>query len=523
MPDYLVREQPIAQVPGFAQEAEMSHLQDVITAMHGRKVVVIGEAILDSYSNGTVSRICPEAPVPVVTVDTHTDAPGGAANLAANAAALGADVTLLSVVGADEQARTLADSLLRCGVDPGGLVLSLARETLSKHRIAASGQMLVRHDRGTTTALSYDEENQLIAALEAHIPTVEVVMVSDYSYGVLTERVRDAIQTLRRAHGTALFVDSRRLTWYRALSPTIVKPNFVETCKLVGEAAARAIRESADPAAAQAVLEATGAELALITNDSDGAVIVRNGSAPCQVAAGHSGQAFPAGAGDTFGATFTLAHVSGATHSIAGELASTAAAIVVGEDGTSTCSADRLRAALASPRKVCSSVAALRPALSRYAAEGRRVVFTNGVFDLLHAGHISYLDRSRQLGDVLIVGLNSDASARALKGRGRPVNSLEERARVLAALDCVDHVVPFEGLTACDLIREVRPAIFTKGGNQDESNLPEAPLVRQLGGVVRILPLIEHESTTAIIQRILAAGSSRRRRGRTPRTSGSTA
>jgi D-beta-D-heptose 7-phosphate kinase / D-beta-D-heptose 1-phosphate adenosyltransferase len=212
-----------------------------------------------------------------------------------------------------------------------------------------------------------------------------------------------------------------------------------------------------------------------------------------------------AGAGDTFAVALALGLAAGADGPAAAELAAAAAAVVVGKEGTAVCSADELRRAVGGEQKYIPDRARLAELARAYRAQGRRVVFTNGCFDLLHRGHTTYLGRAKALGDVLIVGLNADASIRRLKGAGRPINTLEDRAQVLAALSCVDHVAPFDEDTPEALIRCVRPHVFVKGGDYAREQLPEAPLVEALGGEVRILPFLEDRSTTGIIDRILAA------------------
>jgi D-beta-D-heptose 7-phosphate kinase/D-beta-D-heptose 1-phosphate adenosyltransferase len=216
-------------------------------------------------------------------------------------------------------------------------------------------------------------------------------------------------------------------------------------------------------------------------------------------------QPHPAGAGDTFLAALGLALAAGAGTPAAAEIASLAAAVVVRKEGTVVCSAQQLVAGLAGDTKRAADRAALGDRLRYERSLGRRVVFTNGCFDILHAGHVSYLSRAKSLADVLVVGINSDASVRRLKGPGRPINGLEDRLSVLAALSCIDFIVPFDEATPEALIRELQPDIFVKGGDYTLGMLPEAAVVEEFGGEVRILPYVDERSTTAIIDRIRAA------------------
>ena len=209
-----------------------------------------------------------------------------------------------------------------------------------------------------------------------------------------------------------------------------------------------------------------------------------------------------AGAGDTFASALALALAAGAPTSTAAELASAAAAVVVGKERTATCSAQELREFVSAEGKYVSDLGRLAARVEFYRRQGEKVVFTNGCFDILHRGHITYLNRAKALGDVLIVGVNSDDGIRRLKGPDRPINSLEDRVQVLAALSCIDHLVAFDEDTPCNLIRAIRPHVFVKGGDYTRERLPEAPLVEELGGVVHILPYLQDRSTTGLIERI---------------------
>jgi D-beta-D-heptose 7-phosphate kinase/D-beta-D-heptose 1-phosphate adenosyltransferase len=220
-----------------------------------------------------------------------------------------------------------------------------------------------------------------------------------------------------------------------------------------------------------------------------------------------------AGAGDTFTSTLALALAAGAAATQAAELASAAAAVVVGKERTAACTAQELREVLGALGKYVPDLTRLAARAEFYRRQGRTVVFTNGCFDILHKGHVSLLHRARALGDVLIVGVNSDAGIRRLKGPSRPINTLEDRVQVLAALGCVDHLIAFDEDTPCNLIRALRPQVFVKGGDYTRERLPEAPLVEELGGVVHILPSVEAHSTTGLIEKIQGQGPARSEEG----------
>jgi len=342
---------------------------------------------------------------------------------------------------------------------------------------------------------------------------VEAVIISDYAYGIITPGLRSQLQDLQHRSPRVLLVDARDLTTYRGLRPTAVKPNFEEASELLAlpRLAAYSRAEALRLHGAR-ILELTGAQIAAVTLDRDGALVFEAGGQVHTTTARATRNARVAGAGDTFSAAFALGLAADAGAAAAAGLATAAATLVVGKEGTVACTASELREFLTSDGKYIGDRAALVSRIEAYRRQGRRVVFTNGCFDILHSGHITYLNRARGVDDVLVVGLNADASVRRLKGPERPINPLEDRARVLAALTCVDHVVPFEEDTPVEIIRVLRPDLYVKGGDYTEETLPEAPLVRSLGGEVQILPFVDDRSTTGIIDRIRKSPPSSRRR-----------
>ncbi len=481
------------------------HLPRLIEAFAGLDLLVIGEAMLDTYLDGTTGRLCREAPVPIVALDGRRDAPGGAANSAVNARSLGARVRFLSVVGDDPEAATLRRALGARGVAADDLLVEPGRRTLTKTRVVAASQLLVRFDGGSTGPVAPATERRLIDRLtEAHA-TSDAVIVSDYGYGILTPRVIDALADLQARNPRVLIVDAKDLPSYRRAGPTAVKPNHAEAVALLGSDAPRpsaAGRAEAIAAASPLILERTGARIAAVTLDVDGALVVERDRPPYRTYARAEHHARAAGAGDTYLAALALGLAAGADTPTAAELASAAAAVVVGQEGTAACSARELSARVAPGSKPAGDLAALVARLDAERRRGARVVFTNGCFDILHRGHVTYLGDAKALGDILVVGVNSDAGIRRLKGPARPINTLDDRVEVLAALSCVDHLVPFDEDTPCALIRAIRPDVFVKGGDYTRDRLPEASLVEELGGVVRILPLVPQRSTTRTIERI---------------------
>jgi D-beta-D-heptose 7-phosphate kinase/D-beta-D-heptose 1-phosphate adenosyltransferase len=483
----------------------MNHaLANHLDAFFGLRVLVVGEAMLDSYLEGGSSRLCPEAPVPVVAVASRRDAAGGAANTAVNLRALGARVSFLSVVGDDAEASLLGRRLAEQGVETDHLLVQPGRRTLSKHRVCAGGQILVRFDQGDSNPIDGHREKSLLERLRELFACCDAVVLSDYGYGVLTPAVIAVLADLQRRSPRVVVADSKQWSAFRQVGLTAIKPNYAEALQMLGLS-----DEDVSDSRAEWVLrqekriwEVTAARIAAVTLDREGAVIFERGRPPYRTYANSPSRGCPSGAGDTFLAAFALALAAGAETSTAAEIASSAAAVVVGKEGTSICSAAELRDRLTAEGTPSGGRARLVVELAEHRRLGRRIVFTNGCFDILHRGHVSYLRRARELGDVLVVGVNSDASIRRLKGPTRPINTLEDRLAVLAALRCVDHLVPFDEDTPHELIRVVRPDVFVKGGDYTRDRLPEAGLVEELGGIVRILPLVEDRSTTSLIDRI---------------------
>ena len=477
---------------------------EIIEDFRRLTVLVIGEAMLDSYLRGTADRLCREAPVPIVTVTEREDAPGGGANTAVNVRSLGAQVHLLSIVGDDDEGRLLHQTLAEHGVATEAVLPWPGRRTHAKHRVMAGAQMLVRFDLGSTEPLDAGAEAALETRLRALWSDCDAVIISDYGYGILSPRVTRAIAELQARQPRVLVADSKDLARFRALGVTAVKPNYDELRALLGAARLPDDQSRADAVAAMGhdILDLTGARIVAATLDTDGGVIIERGRPAHRVYARPTSHARAAGAGDTFVSALTLALAAGADTPAAAEIASAAAAVVVARDGTAACAADELRAALTGAEGRLIDLESLVARVRLYRQAGQRIVFTNGCFDLLHRGHITLLNRAKALGDVLIVGLNADASVARLKGEGRPIMGLEDRAQVMSALSCVDHIVAFDDDTPRDLLRVIRPDIVVKGGDYTRESLPEATLVEALGGVVRILPLLHDRSTRGIIDQI---------------------
>jgi D-beta-D-heptose 7-phosphate kinase/D-beta-D-heptose 1-phosphate adenosyltransferase len=483
---------------GVLGEGDDRDLSSLLRRFADASVAVIGDLIYDAYLDGVAARLSREAPVPVVAVRERREAAGGAANVAVNLAALGAQVRLFSVIGDDEAGTRLLAIADRHGVDVEGVVVSPRRVTCSKRRVLAEGQMIVRFDEGTEAPLEQSDERRLCRLAGEGLAPVDAVIVSDYGAGVLTDALLDRI--LARRKSVPLIVDARDPRRFRRARPDICTPNFDETAPMLAPETASADRVSAVMAASEQVLGATGAEVVVVTLDRDGAVVLERGRPPHRVYTDAVAERCATGAGDTLIAALAMATVAGADPATAAEIASAAAAVVVAKPGTATCSPSELRLRLLPGGKLIPDAARLAAEGERHRREGRRVALANGCFDILHRGHVALLNEAKSLADVLIVAVNADESVRRLKGSLRPVNRLADRVEVLAALSCVDHIVTFEEDRPTELIRALRPDLLVKGGDYTAETVPEAGLVRELGGRVHIVDHVPSHSTTRIVE-----------------------
>ncbi len=486
-------------------------LHSIAAQFPALKAVVIGDAMLDAYCEGAARRFCPDAPAPVIDVQSRREFRGGAANTAANLASLGAQTSLLSVIGDDEPGDRLAGDVAGLGIDLC-LARSPDRKTLVKQRVMAGDQVLLRLDEGTTGPIDVWAQRRLGGWLAARVRDADVVIVSDYGYGVMTPALIDLLgELLSSPHRPLVAIDARDPSRYRPLGATVVKPNMREAAAILklpddrGECV-RALMNGAK----DRLLDACGAQMAAVTLDRDGAMILQRDARPYRTAAATVHKPQVSGAGDTYLAALSLALAAGASTAEAADLASAAAAVVVAKPYTATCSAEELSLQPASGPAPCSLTEIARIA-QQHRQAGRKVVLTGGCFDILHRGHVTCLRRARSMGDVLIVAVNTDASVARLKGPTRPINSLADRLCVLAALGSVDYLVPFDDATPCGVVEAVRPDVFVKGGDYVREALPETPIVERYGGRVEIVPFVESRSTTGLITRI--------RGGREPRTS----
>ena len=484
----------------------MSDLVGLVRGMGSPLVVVLGDAMLDRYVFGRVNRISPEAPIMVLRATREEDRPGGAASVAINIVALGGRARLVGFVGRDDAGRRLRELAVRHGVGADGLVDANAHETTLKTRMVAGRagghQQVLRVDREDTSPYDDDDERRLLAAFEDALDGASGVVLSDYAKGALSARVaREAIR-LARAAGLPVIVDPKVRDYGRYRGATIVTPNRKEA----REATGLGLRDRDEiVVAGQQIAERADADAAVITLDKDGIALVRRDGDARVVSTTPRKVHDPTGAGDVVCATLGVALADGLSLDDAVLLANVAGGVEVGKVGVQPVSRDEVVEALGTRTAVGHRVVALdelRDVLREHRALGRTIVFTNGCFDILHAGHVRYLAAARAEGDLLVVGLNSDASVRRLKGESRPVNCESDRAELLASLAAVDFVVVFDDDTPQALVEEVAPDVLVKGEDYRDQVVVGRELVERRGGRVVLVPLLGGRSTTGLIDRI---------------------
>lgn len=477
-------------------------LQERWKAAH---VWVVGDVMLDRWIRGDAERISPEAPVPVVRVTERTASLGGAANVARSVVALGASVTLAGVVGDDDAGHRVIALASALGVDTGALLPSV-RPTTSKVRVMAHGQQLVRYDTEDATPLESAVAKQLIAQLE-RAGKPDAIIASDYAKGVLTAEVFAWLSAFAKTHDVPLLVDPKTADFSRYQGATVITPN-------AGEFAAAAMRYDDTPVdlddtfamgrAARQMADDADAGALLITLGARGMAVWQRDLPMARVGATARRVYDVTGAGDTVMATLTLGLVAGLSLVDAAALANRAAGLAVERPGAAEITARELAATLAEPERTRGALDddSLAARLAWWRLRGETVVFTNGCFDLIHTGHLSLLEQAAAFGDILVVGLNSDASVSRLKGPTRPLNNERDRAEILTALSCVDAVVIFGEDTPMELLKRVKPDVLVKGADYTLDRVVGRTEVESWGGRVALAQLVDGRSTTNVVERI---------------------
>jgi D-beta-D-heptose 7-phosphate kinase/D-beta-D-heptose 1-phosphate adenosyltransferase len=467
------------------------------------RLFVIGDLMLDEYLWGEVDRISPEAPVQVVSIQKEDYTLGGAGNVVNNAVSLGAKVAVAGVIGAGRNGQLLLTRFNELGVDTAGIIQEVDRRTTKKTRIIAANQHVLRIDRETNQDVSEPTLEKMIHYIEDKMSDIDVVLISDYGKGLITKNLISRVTASAKKHKKIIIVDPKGLDFSKYSGVSLLTPNKKEASLASG---VDINNELSFEIAANKILETINLDNLLITCGKDGMVLFGKNKEPYWVKA-EARQVFDvSGAGDTVLAVFGLAVASGASIHNSVTVANTAAGIVVGKVGTATVSKHELASALKSDEnrlpvkyKDLTELPALVEDLKK---KGKRLVLTNGCFDLLHAGHIMLFSRSKQMGDILIVAIDDDESVKILKGSGRPVLNAKERVKILSALDAVDYVVVFSSQQLINLIETIQPDVLTKGSNYTTTQVFGREHVEALGGKVELIPVTEDISSTRIINTI---------------------
>jgi D-beta-D-heptose 7-phosphate kinase/D-beta-D-heptose 1-phosphate adenosyltransferase len=466
-------------------------------------LLVVGDLMLDEYLWGEVDRISPEAPVQVVSIKNEDYAMGGAGNVVNNIIALGAKVTAAGVVGTGKNGRILLDKFKDLGVDTAGIMQEPGMPTTQKTRIIASHQHVLRIDRETDKTISDATIDKITRFIEDKIAGVDVVLISDYGKGLITKTLLSRLISAAQKHKKITIADPKGLDFSKYSGVSILTPNKKEAALASG---VEIVDESTLFESGHKILQTVGLDKLLITCGKEGMVLFGQNREPFKVKA-KARQVFDvSGAGDTVLSVFGLAIAAGASFKDAMSVANTAAGIVVGKVGTATLSREELATALTPDQDALSSkhkrMSELPALIQELKKKDKRIIMTNGCFDLLHPGHIMLFSASKELGDILIVGIDDDDSVKKLKGSGRPVIGVKERARILCALNSVDYVVVFSTGELTKLIEIIQPDVLTKGSNYTSEEVFGRERVEALGGKVVLIPVSEDISSTRIINDI---------------------
>ncbi len=483
---------------------DISLLKEIMSKFSSSQILVIGDLMIDEYLWGNVDRISPEAPIQVVDVKRENRTLGGAGNVIANLVSLGCKVDAAGVIGDDQEAEWIISEMNNMKVGHEFIINDQNRPTTKKTRVIAINQQVVRIDRETRRPIASEKGEALFSCIKKGIKRWQAIILSDYGKGILTLPLLKNIISLCREKGIMVIVDPKGRDLSRYKGATIMTPNKKEALLGMGleNEEAPDIKEIG-----QRMLKELDLQGLVITLGAEGMSIFLPGKPPKLIPARAREVYDVSGAGDTVVASITLSLASGAELVQAGEIANLAAGIVVGKIGTATVTQQEILAYSDSKYAITNKIINNHEELSRLLAihkqKGKKIIFTNGCFDLIHLGHIRLLHEAKSFGEILVVGLNTDESVRRLKGPARPCLEEEERAHIIASLDCVDYVTLFSEDTPLNLIKKIKPDILVKGSDYSKKKVIGWDIVEAYGGEVRIVELIKDLSTSRLIQKII--------------------
>jgi len=491
----------------------MSDLKDIIQNYQNQKVLLIGDIMLDRFVYGSVKRISPEGPIPVLSATREDKMLGGAGNVFANLQALGCDTHLISVVGYDDAAQEIKELVQKMGGYVAGLVEDASRATILKTRFLSQNQQLLRVDHENLIPFAEKMQRDILAELEEQMPDFKVMVLSDYGKGLLTPWFIRKLVKLARKNKVPVIVDPKGTDFSIYEGATIITPNKKE----LSEASNNHAVDSDEniELAAKIIIKQSGVDAVFATRSEDGMSVISKKMKPLHLKTQAQEVYDVSGAGDTVVAAIAASIAAGATYPQAAQAANIAGGLAVAKLGTAIIRQEELikasedKAESQKPYGIAmvADSDSAKEKIRLWQAQGLKVGFTNGCFDILHYGHVNYLSQARAKCDKLVVGINHDASVKILKGESRPINDQMARATVIAALGSVDMVVFFgaeksgDDNTPCALVDFIRPDILMKGGDYTIDQLPEGKVVLAYGGEVDIMPLYEGYSTTNIINK----------------------
>lgn len=487
-----------------------SHLIELVDRLPGRRVLLIGDLMIDRYVYGNAERVSPEAPVPVLHFQQEELRLGGAANVAANLATLGAQLRVVGIVGADTHADSMRQLFGNLNIPTDDLVVVPQRATTCKMRLVGSAQhrhpqQMLRMDFEVTTPIDSATARRIIDSAVSAMVDVDVVCIEDYNKGLCTDEVCQAIIAAARQRNLPIIIDPAKLRDYsRYRGASVLKLNRPEAAAATG----LPVESSADyPRVADALLQTLALEAAIITLDKSGAYLATT-DGQRRLIQGRPRHVFDVtGAGDMVLAAVAMARAAGASWADAVALANVAGGLEVERFGVVPITRDEIRQELlieshehlGKQRQLPDLLDELRA----HRNAGRKIVFTNGCFDLIHLGHIKYFQFARAQGDLLVVGINTDGSIRKLKGPKRPIINEEDRITILEELESIDYLIRFDDETPLQLIEAIRPDVLVKGADYTRENVVGWEIVESAGGRVALAPLIDGRSTSALIDQIV--------------------
>lgn len=471
------------------------------------KIAIVGDLILDEYITGNISRISPEAPVPILNAAKSFHTAGGAANTSKNIALSGGYAILVGICGTDNDGKALLSLLSHKNIDKSGILLKPDYQTIKKTRIIASNQQIVRVDWEKIQTPTLEKQNKIINYLKDQV--FDAILISDYGKGLLSENILKSIYEIANNRKIPCVVDPKGKDFHKYRGSTLITPNLSET----KEALNIDDREKKDAEAlGKELQEKFGLNDVLITQGADGMTFVPKAKDKKAIfSPAKAKEVFDvSGAGDTVASLVTLSLGASSNIYMALNIANLGAAIVVEKRGTQPVTEAELLERIKDNEKndqAFRSRSKLKTIdeiseISSIEEKTKQIVFTNGCFDILHAGHIDYLEKAKNLGDILIVGINTDESVREIKGRSRPINTFEDRIKTLSALSCIDYIVGFKEKTPQNIIEKIKPSTLVKGSDYKENEVAGAKFVKSYGGKIELMPLLPNRSTSKLIEKL---------------------